>query len=158
MKVRSHHIWQKSFDVLITVQHQVIEQLRSIVHQPRTLQSPCMIPPEVAMPPPASVHLQSSQMMTSTSSLQMARPKIFLTPAQAILQEQLRMKHADLSRRIVQQQDELKKITEQVEIETLSRSLFTNIFNGSSPSSFSFIFRSFQTNTTTFLVGVEVRD
>jgi hypothetical protein len=41
------------------------------------------------------------------------RAKIFLTPAQAILQEQLRMKHADLTRRILQQQEELKKISEQ---------------------------------------------
>jgi hypothetical protein len=39
---------------------------------------------------------------------------MFLTPAQAQLQEQLRMKHADLARRIVQQQEELKKISDQV--------------------------------------------
>jgi hypothetical protein len=43
------------------------------------------------------------------------RSKIYLTQAQAVLQEQLRMKHADLSRRIVQQQEELKKISDQVQ-------------------------------------------
>lgn len=61
---------------------------------------------EVAMPPPNSVLAHPPLPSIST------KPRIYLTPAQIMLQEQLRSKHSSLSRRIAQQQEELRKISD----------------------------------------------
>ena len=43
-----------------------------------------------------------------------SRPHIFLTPAQLSLQQQLRIKHAELSKKILEQQEELRRTSEQL--------------------------------------------
>lgn len=64
-------------------------------------------PTTVLVPAPMAAMPNPHIAMTS-------RPHIVMTPAQLQLQEQLRAKHNELSRRIVEQQEELRRVSEQL--------------------------------------------